>query len=249
MGKQQSKSGGQSPAAIDPLLLQAYFDGELEGEEADRITARLAETSEDQTRLDALEEMRELVRFDIEQHIEDVDLACVWERLEPVLEQLPAPAPAALRSQTPGWLALAWRAVRDFFGEHQTILVPMAVTAVLVSLVLTPVLMNQQPHERVVEKERTIVIVEPLHFEGGSTGTVSYTPQSNTPVIWYLGGAAPEPGVATPTAVDRAQLPPSVQSILNRLEHLERLGWTSHPPGSLSPSQPLSTLPAADGPI
>ncbi len=246
MGKQQPADRGQGPAAIDPLLLQAYFDDELESDEADRVAALIAETPQDQARLDALEEMRELVRFDLEQHIEDVDLACVWERLEPALKRTPAAAP--VRAAEPGWLALAWRAVHEFFGAHSTVLVPTAVAAVVVSLVLTPILMNQRPTERVVEKERTIVIVEPLRFEGGSTGAVSYTPQSNTPVIWYLGGATPEPGAALPAAVDREQLPGSVKKILERLERLERLGWPSEPPGSkTSPHTPPASN--AGGPI
>lgn len=244
-------------AALDPLLLQAYFDGELSAAEAADLEARLAD--DDALRLEALGEMRELVRFDLEQRVESVELGNLWARIERELDREAAPAAAAAPARaTPapapnqgGW----WASFKAFFSSHKVVLVPTLVAATVVGLVMVPFLLNQAPPERVVEvqKERTIVIVdEPLRFEGNSTGAVSYTPNSNTPVIWYLGeppmdGNGGELGGAEPATVRRdSALPVPLDRLLERLERIERLVLPAPGGGGAGSGTPL-TPPPVDG--
>jgi len=205
--------------AIEPLLLQAYFDGELDEAESFEVETLFEHSASDAKRLSALKEMRELVRFDVEQGIEQVEFGALWSRLESTLEFVETPVqPAREVERRTGGL---WQQLADLFAGHRGAFALAAVVAIVAVIVL-PRLANTPPPDRVIEKERTIVIVEPLRFEGNSTGAVSYTPQSNTPVIWYLGGGAVESGL------DYSKLPENIrepaQRILSRLEHAASWG-------------------------
>ncbi|MDX9724620.1 MAG: hypothetical protein RBU37_27980, partial [Myxococcota bacterium] len=88
-------------------------------------------------------------------------------------------------------------------------------------------LLRQHGGDVVVEKERTIVVVEPLRLEGQANGTVSYTPGSNTPVIWYLGENQSE--TTEPVEPKRPLFIP-IDSIIKRLERLETLAFPRQNP-------------------
>lgn len=260
MSNNRSRQPGSGSSPLDPLLLQAYFDGELAPDEVAHVETALRESPDDRERLEVMSEMSELVRFDLEQRIEDVELGGLWSRIEPALddngrralEAAASPAPPVRevdpRSTAGSW----WSSVKAFFADHKAVFVPTMVAATVITLVVVPLLLNQAPPERVVERERTIVIVdEPLRFEGNSTGAVSYTPGTNTPVIWYLGEPTatdtPDEGAAGVGAADPAllrrqlSLPIPIDGLLERLERLERMML---PPGVGSRSRDAGAAPA-----
>lgn len=236
-------SQNRNGKAIDPLLLQAHFDGELSTDESAEVERLLAASPSDAMRLTALTEMRELVRFDVEQGIEEVEFGSLWSRLETTLELEEAAAQPRVVPVPESEVPSLWERLVELFAGHRGAFALAAVAAVA-ALIVIPRLTNTPPPDRVIEKERTIVIVEPLRFEGNSTGAVSYTPQSNTPVIWYLGGEPTEP------SLDYTKLPENIrepaQRILNRLEHPASWGQSSGDqavdPTTLSPEELRESL-------
>lgn len=264
-GKERALAGGRGER-IESLRLQACFDDELPAAEAAELRARLADNDDDRRRFEALEEMRELVRFEHEQHLESVELSSLWARIEPRLDA--ASAPVELVHQTPApepprdWLATRWASFLAFLQLHRRALVPSFAAALIAALFVAPMAMNQAPSEHVLDDERMIVIVEPLRFEGGSTGAVSYTPQSNTPVIWYLGAQSVTPpgdslAPSVPSEVE-PRLRLKLEKLFQRLERLERWAWPNTPspdgtpaPGLVEPApekglRPEEILPYID---
>ncbi len=226
MAKQPSHPAPRDPVssaqALEPLRLQAYYDGELPEDEAHELAAHLVHGTDDQARLAALQEMGDLVRFDNEQALELLDSSAFTARIIAATAALPShPAKAATATPNdPGtWLDRVMQSLGAYFAAHRKIFIPATVLLAMAALVMLPMLLSPQAPTTLVEKERTIVIVEPLHLEGGASGSVSYTPHSNTPVIWYLGSQSPE--TSSPT-LDAAPLRIAIHNILQRLEKLEK---------------------------
>ena len=216
---------------LDFLQLQALFDEELTPQEQEELRAQLAETTgDDSKRLDALAEMRELLRFQHEAKLESETLD-LWPAIRGALDLKHESAPKVEAEPRQGRF---FKALSEFFGLHKVVLVPAAVIAVVMAIVVGPQLLNEAPPEGVVETERTIVIVEPLRFEGQGAGAVSYTPESQTPVIWYLGEQSPspsEPAVIelSPEEIEILRQSETIHRLRERLERLEKLAWPRHP--------------------
>lgn len=66
-------------AERDDRELQRYFDGELSLRQARQVRERLAESPEDQRRLEALGEMRSLLRESVEAEADDADFSRLWD--------------------------------------------------------------------------------------------------------------------------------------------------------------------------
>ena len=137
--------GDANTPAVDSLLLQSYFDKELPVDEATKLTQLFSQndaSAPDALRLSALAEMSELVQFENEQEIEDVDLSGLWSRIEGALD----PAPTATKTTSATVARGGWfERLRTFFDAQRAVLIPTMAMAAAALLILIPLLANQAP--------------------------------------------------------------------------------------------------------
>lgn len=226
---------------VPALRLQSLYDEELSDIEARELQAALSD--HDQLRLDALSEMSELVRFDLEQHTEDVALDGLWERIASKIDDAPSRAtPVAEAAPENGWLDRFIERVREVFSANKPILVPAMAAFAIAALVFIPMMLNEkaqapdpptaeeiaeaqpvetapgvEPVEQKIIDQPTVIVVQQPDFEGNAMGTVQYSPDK-VPVIWYLGAD----GSASPATPDaNGELPPWVPMMLDYMERIK----------------------------
>ena len=123
---------------LSPLQLQAFFDGELDDQARAQVEAQLESDQALQPRLDALDELGQLVRAEHAFHTDDVDLSSLWTRIDAATAPRAAPAPAA----PSGGLI---ERLKQLFERHRPVLVPTFAAAFAAMLVLIPMLGNEAP--------------------------------------------------------------------------------------------------------
>lgn len=166
-------------AAYDPeehhVLLQRYHDGEVEASERERVEAWLeAEQPEVMATLSALGELGLSVNAAVELVVERAELD-LWSRVASELDTSSSAheeAAAAVTSLEARREAKARQEVSWWSRNRQTV---YAVAATAVIAVLGGLLLGNPfaPRERVVVKERTIVIVDDVKYKPGTSVMVT----------------------------------------------------------------------------
>lgn len=200
---------------LSPLRLQAYFDEEISNEhDINQLEAMLDDDAHMQ--LAALAEMRECVRFDVEQATENYNPNVLWNRIN---RELFAKEDARKLS--------FWEHIKKFFSEHTKVWVPVAIVAVVALLALPTLIMvlaNQDHKQQNTANEHTTYVF--LDSQSLSPNTVSYT-ATKAPVIWFNGGNQPAPQPSMLLEEPQRQLTiqemdAAIHHLILRIEDLER---------------------------
>lgn len=215
---------------ISPLELQAYFDGAIsEKEQYDWIEENLSD--EDNLRLEAYEEMRDLLRFDSEQALEPYDPDLLWARIQNEVAEHEKSQPSD---------ATATGAIASYFSTNGRWLFPTAAITLLALLAVTSFLLmfnkaNDNPHLGAPE-HATYVFVDSQNL---SPNAVSHT-ANNTPVIWFDGNnnAIEHTLVNEPRSqLTIQELDAAINYLIQRIENLEERNGAPHNAGN----RPLDT--------
>ena len=142
------------------LELMLYADGELNGEEAARVSAYLAQDPQARAVVDGVHEVGEVVRTFVEVEadlVEDSSPAFhqLWDRVQRSIQangaaaaRPEAPAAAAAPERARGERRGAWAAMRRWFEDHRGYVLTGAVSAGVVAALMLAV----GPRTRVVER-------------------------------------------------------------------------------------------------
>lgn len=159
--------------APDPLLLQAFADGELEGRDLIKASDHVANSETAHRRVDAIAEIGDLLRARMESVADAVDYTQMWTRLEaqvaPALEArsvLPvAAAPLHMGPMTQvSWLQRVLAAI----GGYRTVLASAATAAILLA-VLLPWIMSQpgdDQEQTLAEHPQQSLEIRVVHVDG-----------------------------------------------------------------------------------
>jgi anti-sigma factor RsiW len=177
--------------------LMLYLDGELSREEG-RDIERALERPELRARVEALTQLRDVVRARMETATEEAEpqLASMWERMRPSLAAARAP-------ERPG----LWARAREWFESYRSHMLTGAVAAAAGALIAGFVAGGR---ERIVYRTPEVAAqaaeVDSLEVYGG-TGTVFHFPDDKqgegTTVVWVTQNEDPdtddtEPGTGGP---------------------------------------------------
>lgn len=191
-------------AAVDPLALQAYADGELTPSEAHRVASRMAESESARQRLEAISEMGVLVRTEVDAAAETADFAPLWSRLEAqVGTEIAAKGglqkPTVPERPRPTFVERLFAA----FGGYRSVAVSV-LTAVVAVLVMWGVTRGGTSDESLADSRRNELEIRVVHInevrsDPGYNVTVD-NPSGTAPVI-YIRPADSAPSAPGPVEV------------------------------------------------
>ena len=125
---------------VDPLVLQAFADGQLSGGDLSQASIAVSHSSEDRERISAIAEMGDLVREASEQEVSQADFSQLWSRLEAEWDRDQSASRAEANTpqpSTPSFMSQLFNVI----GGYRSVLMSAA-TAAAVVLLLLPMINN-----------------------------------------------------------------------------------------------------------
>lgn len=186
-GQLEGELAGEEQAAIDPLVLQAFADGQLEPAELATVAVEVGQSATAAQELAAIAEIGNLLRTSVEAEANAVDFGQLWARIDAEVghefEEKNSLAQESNRvsGTTPGLFERLVVAI----GGYRAVLASAATAAVVV-LVLFPLLGNDGPDDtnKTEDLEIRVVHINEVRSDPGYAVTVDNADDGMAPVIY-----------------------------------------------------------------
>lgn len=192
----------EAEAALHPLDLQAFADGELHGRELGRAAAAVGRSAAAQGRLEAVAELGEMARLPVTRAAEQADFGQLWLRLERSLEaeaaaaaRVPVRRPA--QAAEPGF----WQRLLQVLGGPRTVLACVATAAILLAVLLPGLVSNGDETDSPQPLEIRVVHVNETRAAPGYEVTVDSN-EGVAPVIFIRPDQSQAPNPERPPIGD-----------------------------------------------
>jgi hypothetical protein len=179
----ETRLDAESAVQLDPLMLQAFADGELSGSELARVADQVSLSDSARGRLSALGEIGDLTRLAIEEAADSIDYDPLWSKLDAAVgAEIEARGEMPLSREAKA--VASGRLVDRFLeaiGGYRAILMS-AVTAAAVVLLMLPAIGGNQDEQPQQQVEIRVFVNEVRSNPGYSVSVDSS--EGSAPVIY-----------------------------------------------------------------